>query len=194
MEHALLVTNVVLGASNGTSTLDTSNSVGQGDTLEVRVGTETLRVTASGGEAAQRTTGRAENDIDTLVAGFRAQAVTTVSPEVTTESTTDGEGGGESAVVIVQAQTERTILHTQALQSQAGNATNVTDALLAHPTAQHVLALDTLRNSMVLFRKVGDIPNTSGDVDLFSESELRNEGLGLGVGIGPSRSGRVHPW
>lgn len=51
-----------------------------------------------------------------------------------------------------------------------------------------------MRNSMVLIRKAGDIPNTSGDVDLFSESELRNEGLSLGVGIGPSRSGRVHPW
>lgn len=47
---------------------------------------------------------------------------------------------------------------------------------------------------MVLFWGVRDIPNTSGDVDLFSESELRNEGLGLGVGIGPSRSSRVHPW
>lgn len=159
----------MLGAGNGTSVLDTGDGVGESEALEVGVGAEALGVAATLGETTKRTGSRAEDDVDTLVAGLRAQGVTTIAPEVTAEVATNGQGGRESAVVVAEAQAEGTVLHAQALEAHAGDGADVADALAAHPA------------------------NAGGQVDLFGEGQLGDESLGLGVGVLPSGSLGVHP-
>lgn len=130
----------MLGASNGASALDTFDGIGESLALEVGVGAEALSVATAHGEAAKRTRGRAKKDIDTLVAGLGTHGVTTVAPEVTAEVATNGQGSRESAVVVAEAETERAILHTQALEAHARNGTDVADTLFAHPSVNVSLA------------------------------------------------------
>jgi hypothetical protein len=107
-EMLLLVEDVMLGASNDTSILDTHDGLCVEDTRENGVGTKAFPVATTFGTATKRANDRAEHDIDTLVAVLAAHVVTTGVGEGSVpccgNSDTGGEGGYEVACSLVSSQ------------------------------------------------------------------------------------------
>jgi hypothetical protein len=112
-EVLLLVEDVMLGASNDTSILDTHDGLCVEDTRENGVGTEAFPVATTFGTAAERAHDGTEHDIDTLVAVLAAHVVTTGVGEGSVpccgNSDTGGEGGYEVTYSLVS--TRNTRLH-----------------------------------------------------------------------------------
>jgi hypothetical protein len=94
-EVLLLVEDVMLGASNDTSILDTHNGLGVQDTRENWVRAEAFPVTTTFGTAAERAHDGAEHDIYTLVAVLAAHVVTAGVGEGSVPCCGNGDAGRE---------------------------------------------------------------------------------------------------
>jgi hypothetical protein len=94
-EVLLLVEDVMLGASNDTSILDTHNGLGVQDTGENRVRAEAFPVTATFGTATERAYDGAQHDIHTLVAVLAAHIVAAGVGEGSVPCCGNGDAGRE---------------------------------------------------------------------------------------------------
>lgn len=129
----MLVANVVLGAGNHTRVLDALDSARRSLTSQVRVDCKTLPVATSQGHATKGSQGRTKKDVDTLLAALGAQQGATVIEKVTAPGGACGDAGGEGAVVVAESDTQRTVLHTEAVETEARYTANVTNADVALP-------------------------------------------------------------
>jgi len=112
-EVFLLVENVVLGASNDTSILDTLDGLGVQDTREDGVRAEALPVAATFGTAAKRANDGAQHDIDTLVAVLAAHVIAASVGEGSVPCCSNGDAGGEGRdkVTCGPVNTQKTLLN-----------------------------------------------------------------------------------
>lgn len=157
----LLVTDVVLGASNDTSLLNTLDGLVHTDSREDGVGREALPVAATSRMSANRSNGRAKLDIDALLAVLNTHVVATEVEQLAVPCCGNCHASRESGNEVGEADTQRRVLQTEGFESESGNSTGVANALLALPT------------------------DTSSQVDFLEKSELGNKLSGLGVGIPP---------
>jgi hypothetical protein len=94
-EVLLLVENVMLGASNDTSILDTHNGLGVQDSRENGVRAEAFPVTTTFGTAAERANDGPEHDIHTLVAVLATHVVAAGVGEGSVPCCGNSDAGGE---------------------------------------------------------------------------------------------------
>lgn len=157
----LLVADVVLGASNDTSLLDTLDSLVHTNAREDGVGREALPVAAASRVSANGSNGRTKLYIDTLLAVLNTHVVATEVEQLAIPCCGNCHASRESGNEVGEADTQRRVLQTEGFESESRNGTGVADALLALPT------------------------NASGQVDFLEKSELGNKLPGLSVGILP---------
>jgi hypothetical protein len=89
---------------------------------------------------------------------------------MTTPRGAGSDADGEGAVVVGEANAQRTVLQTEAAHAEARDRADVADTSLTHPA------------------------NTGGQVDLLEKRQVRDELLSLGVGLLPANGLGVHPW
>lgn len=99
-EMLLLVTNVMLGASNNTSILDTLDRLRHKRTSQSRVRRETLPVSATVRRSAKRAGNRSQLDVDALSSVFLTHCLAPKVGELLVPSRSDIDTSGEGRNVI----------------------------------------------------------------------------------------------
>lgn len=103
----LLVCNVVLGASNDTSFLNTLDGFVDSNTGEHGVRREALPVAAACGMSADGSNGGTKLDVDALLAVLDTHVVTTKVEQVTIPRGANGHAGREGGDKVGEAHTQR---------------------------------------------------------------------------------------
>ena len=103
----LLIRNVMFGASNDTSLLDTLDGLVYTNTREHRVRRETFPIAAPSGVSADGSDGRTKLDVNALLAVLDTHVVTTKVEQITIPRGANGHTGGESRDVVGEAHTQR---------------------------------------------------------------------------------------
>lgn len=129
----LLVADKVLGASNDTSILNTADRLGNADTREHRVGSETLPVAAALRGTAQRTSDRAQLDSHTLALVLLAHGKTAGIEQTAVKRGSRGLARREDRVEVCVADTDGRVLHTHAGEAEARHSADLANTLFTFP-------------------------------------------------------------
>lgn len=125
-EVLLLVQDVVLGASNDTSILDTLDSLGNSNARKNRVRAEAFPVASTLGVPAKRADHGAKLNIDTFTAMFHTHLVASTVELAAVPRGGDGASGCEGGNIVGKADTKRAVLRTEAGEAETRNSSSVT--------------------------------------------------------------------
>jgi len=137
-EVLLLVGDVMLSSSDDSGILDTSNRLGHGMASSIRVNSEAFPVSSTSSVTTERATSRTEENVDTLLLELSSHQLASLIPESLAPRGTSADTGRESAVVVGEADAQRTVLKTETSHTETGDRSNVSYTTFILPTRETV--------------------------------------------------------